>query len=270
MNTLSKSVFILVLCSFVVFLPMEAISASEKIGIVIMHGKGGSPSKHVKKLAKALEKKDYLVANIEMPWSGKRDYDVNTDAAEAEIEKALSSLRSKGAEKLFISGHSQGGAFALHFAGKHDVDGVIAIAPGGYVTDRSPVYKKLSASIAQAEKLVAAGKGDKKSKLKDYESSKGTYSVKAIPAAYLTWFDTNGAMNAFRAARAVNPQTPVLWIVAQKDYPGLRKLNIPMFSSLPGNPHTRLYEPKGNHLGAPKASIEEIIRWTSEVAGAGS
>lgn len=58
-----------------------------KIGIVIMHGKGGSPSKHVSDLASNLEGKGYLVANIEMPWSGNRNYDVSVSDAENEVEK---------------------------------------------------------------------------------------------------------------------------------------------------------------------------------------
>lgn len=62
------------------------------MGIVIMRGKGGSPSRYVSDRAQALEGKGYLVANIEMPWSGRRDYDVDVSAAE-----------SKGPVKLELS-----------------------------------------------------------------------------------------------------------------------------------------------------------------------
>lgn len=267
-SALSKLVFA-VLCVFMALLPLSALSEPGKIGIVIMHGKAGSPSKHVTPLAKALEKQGYLVANIEMPWSGKRNYDVSTAAAEAEVEAALASLRSKGAEKVFVSGHSQGGGFALHFGGKHQVDGIICIAPGGNISDRSPVYNKfLAPSIAQAQKLVSEGKGEKKTSLKDYEASKGTYSIKTIPSAYLSWFDPNGAMSLFRAAKQMNPQTPVLWMVAEKDYPQLKTVNAQIYPNLPRNPLSHSFEPKSDHLGAPKAAIEEIVRWTREVATA--
>jgi esterase/lipase len=241
------------------------------MGIVIMHGKAGSPSKHVADLAKALKKAGYLVANIEMPWSGKRNYDVSTEAAEMEIEKALASLRADGAQKVFVSGHSQGGGFALHFGGKHQVDGIICIAPGGNISDRSPVYNKfLAPSIEKAKQLVAEGKGDKKTTLKDYEASRNTYSIKTVPSAYLTWFDPNGAMSMFRAAKQMNSQVPVLWMVAEKDYPQLITLNAQIYPNIPSNPLSRTYTPKSDHLGAPEASIEEIIRWTTEVATAGN
>lgn len=250
-------------------LTVAAEAVSSKIGVVVMHGKGGAPTKHVATLASALESKGYLVANLEMPWSGRRDYDVDVNHAEEEVESALTALRGKGARRVFVAGHSQGGLFALYLAGKHSVDGIIAIAPGGSVG--GAVYlEKLGDSVAQARKLIAEGKGSEKSRLSDYEGGKGTYPVVAAPAVYLTWFDPDGAMNMNRAARAANPRIPILWIVAKKDYPNLRKVNIPLFRSLPSNPLTKFYEPDSDHLGAPSASIDEIVRWTAEVAGKAS
>lgn len=268
MGNFAKSLLASSLCALSLVLPVKAMSDTLKIGIVIMHGKGGSPTKTVSELAGALEKKGYLVANLEMPWSGNREYDASVTAAEEQVEAALSSLRGKGAQKVFVAGHSQGGVFTLHFAGKHIVDGIICIAPGGSVA--SKVFReKLGNSMARARQMVADGKGDEKSQFEDYEGKKGTFSVVTTAAVYLTWFDPEGAMNSKRSAAAVNPQIPILWIVALRDYPGLRKTNIPLFDSLPKNPHTRLFEPNADHIGAPYASIDEIARWTAEVASTG-
>jgi len=57
-------------------LPLPASARDGPLGIVIMHGKGGSPEGLVAGLAATLEANGYLVANIEMPWSGSRQYDV--------------------------------------------------------------------------------------------------------------------------------------------------------------------------------------------------
>ncbi|HJV84944.1 MAG TPA: hypothetical protein VJ698_05675 [Noviherbaspirillum sp.] len=65
-------------------------------GIVIMHGKAGAPGKHVAALASRLEQQGYLVANLEMPWSARRQYDADVSAADREVEAALDALRSKG------------------------------------------------------------------------------------------------------------------------------------------------------------------------------
>jgi pimeloyl-ACP methyl ester carboxylesterase len=245
--------------------PATAQSPPPRIGIVIMHGKGGSPTKHVADLVSSLEGKGYFVANLEMPWSGRRDYDVNVAGAEKEVESALDSLRAKGAVNLFVAGHSQGGLFALYFGGKHSVDGIVAIAPGGSVG--SPIFReKLSESVEYARRLVADGKGNDKTRFLDFEGSKGTYPIVSTPANYLSWFDPDGAMNQSIAVQNVNPNIPVLFIGPKGDYPGLLKAKQPMFDALPRHPLTKLYEPDSNHLSAPSASLDEILRWTIEVA----
>ena len=246
-------------------LAANADSGGAKIGIVVMHGKGGAPTKFVAELASSLEAQGFLVANIEMPWSGRRDYDADVAAAEADVESALSSLRGKGAQKLFVAGHSQGGLFSLYFGGKHVVDGIVAIAPGGNVD--GPVFRdKVGDSVALARKLIAEGKGDEKIRLNDFEASKGSYAVVTTPATYLTWFDPEGAMNQTKAIKSVNPSVPVLFIAPTGDYPGLLKVKHQMFDALPKNPRTKLYEPSSSHLGAPSASIKEIAEWTTAVA----
>ena len=237
------------------------------MGIVIMHGKGGSPARHVSDLASALEAKGYLVANLEMPWSGKRNYDVDVGAAVKEVQSALDVLRSKGAQKLFVAGHSQGGLFAIYFGGRQQVDGIIAIAPGGNVGNLT-FREKLGESVGLARKLIAEGKGDEKTRFSDYEGAKGTYPVVATPSAYFTWFDPDGAMNQTTAAKSMDPQVPVLFIVPTRDYAGLRKVKDQFFSLLPRNALSKLYEPDASHLDAPSASRDEIVRWTAEVGSA--
>jgi pimeloyl-ACP methyl ester carboxylesterase len=231
-----------------------------------MHGKGGSPARHVSSLASSLEQKGYLVANLEMPWSGNRQYNVGVEAAEKEVEAALESMRAKGAGKVFVAGHSQGGVFALYYGSQHPVDGVIAIAPGGNVGN--PVYRKeVGRSVDQARALVAEGKGSEKAGFLDYEGSKGAYTVTAPAAAYLTWFDPEGAMNQMKSSKAMNPKVPVLFIAPKNDYPALQRVKQMMFDALPRNPLTRVYDPASSHLDAPSASLDEIVRWTAEVAG---
>lgn len=244
-----------------------ALAEPPLMGVVIMHGKGGAPTRFVAGLASALADKGYLVANLEMPWSGRRDYDVSVSRAEEEVESALAALRSKGAQKVFVAGHSQGGVFAVYFAGKYSVDGVIAIAPGGD-TGSPIVREKLGESVARARQAVVDGKGEVKLRLLDYEGSRGTFPVVTTPAVYLTWFDPEGAMNLARTALALNSQTPILWLVAKNDYPGLRRANIPLYGRIPANPLNAFYEPDSSHLEAPSASLDEIVRWTNEVANA--
>lgn len=244
---------------------LPAAAQGERIGVVVMHGKGGAPTKHVAHLATALQDQGWRVANLEMPWSGQRDYDAPVSQAVAEVAAALSTLRAQGAQKLFVAGHSQGGLFALYLGGQLQVDGLIAIAPGGSAA--SQVFRdKLADSVTQARRLVAAGRGDEKASLMDFESSRGTYPVVVKPAIYLSWFDPAGAMNQSEALSKLDPAIPVLLIVPTRDYPGLLRLKQTTVNALPAHPQTRLYEPDATHLEAPTASAPEIIRWVKAVA----
>lgn len=240
--------------------------ARPAIGVVVMHGKGGMPTRFVNDLAATLADNGYLVANLEMPWSGRRDYDVDIAAGEAQVQTALQGLRDKGAQKLFVAGHSQGGMFALYFAGRNKIDGVIAMAPGGYA-DGQLTREKLGDSVAKAKQLIAEGKGAEKTRLLDFEGARGTYPIVVAPAIYLDWFDPAGAMTIETSIKKMSPDVPVLFIVPTNDHPGLLKAKQMLFDALPRHPSTKLYEPGADHLGAPSASRDEIMRWTRQIAG---
>lgn len=243
-----------------------AAQSMPNIGIVLMHGKGGSPTaRHMTPFADGLESKSLLVANLEMPWSDRREYDKDVATAEQEVTAALDSLRSKGANKVFLAGHSQGGIFALYYASKHPLDGLIMIAPGGSVA--SNVFReKLGSSVDLARKMVADGKGNERTAFQDYEGAKGMLTVHTTAVTYLTWFDPEGAMNQVKSSKSLPPGLPVLYVGPTNDYPGLQRTKQSMYGALPANPLTKLYEPDADHLGAPRASIDEIVRWTAAVA----
>lgn len=251
--------------SFLIIEPV--LAGASKPGIVIMHGKGGSPSRLVQGLADELADRGFLVANIEMPWSGDRQYDVDTDTAAVEVDKAIAGLKARGAKKVFVAGHSQGGAFATYYAATHRVDGMIAIVPGGD-PDSDLFSSKLYRWVKKARKLVAAGKGDEKIELKDFEGRKGLFTVNTTPRIYLTWFEPKGAMNYPAQARKISADTPVLWIESTNDLPTLRRVNLDVYKKIPKHPKTQLAEPGANHKGAPGASVDIIADWTSEVAAA--
>ncbi len=237
--------------------------AQPAAGFVVMHGKGGNPGRFVADLAAGLRGKGFLVENLEMAWSGRRNYDVDVAAAEAEVQQALERLRGQGARKVFVAGHSQGGLFAFHLGGRLALDGIVAIAPGGNVA--SELFRReLGASLEEARAYVAAGKGAERQRLLDHESR--TYPVSAVPAAYVTWFDPEGAMNEFRALKALPAGLPVLYVSPVRDYPGLRRLRDAVASELPKGPHTRVFEPDADHLNSPAASIDEIARWAGEAS----
>mgnify|MGYP003385465275 CR=1 FL=1 len=234
------------------------------IGIVIMHGKGGSPDGLVRTLAAGLEQKGYQVANLEMPWSRKRAYDKDVAAAEQEVGTALNELRGKGAKKLFVAGHSQGAVFALHYASKHPLDGLIIIAPGGNVA-HAFYRQQVGTSVSRARNLLASGKGNEPGEFDESEGGKN-WTVHTTAAVYLSWFDPDGAMNQEKSSRALPKSLPVLHVAPTSDYPALLRAKQQMFDALPDHPLKKLYEPSSDHRNAPRDSVNEIARWAAEVA----
>jgi hypothetical protein len=138
------------------------------------------------------------------------------------------------------------------------------LAPGGNMGAKI-FRKKLSQSVSKAKKLIAKGKGDITSRLMDFEGSKGTFPVVVAPNNYLSWFDPEGAMNMVNAAKQIRGDVAVLWAVAKRDYPGLKKFGPKLFNILSEQPHATYYEPVSDHLGAPSASIDEVKRWINQV-----
>jgi pimeloyl-ACP methyl ester carboxylesterase len=174
-------------------------------------------------------------------------------------------MRANGARKVFVAGHSQGGLFAVYYGGLHQVDGLIPIAPGGQV-DAGSFVNALGQHVATARQMVDEGRGEEKAAFGDYEGSRGTSAVTTTAAIYFAWFNPNGAHTS-RAFRNVKAGTPVLYVAPKRDYPGLARSRQENYGRLPSHPRTRMVEPDSDHLNAPGASAEEVVRWIREVAG---
>lgn len=185
-------------------------------------------------------------------------------AAEQEVESALDRLRAGAPGRCSWPATARAG-----FSRSTTAVGTRSTASsrwrGGNVGNQT-FREKLGESVAQARQLVADGKGDERTRLLDFEGAKGSYPVLATPANYLRWFEPDGAMNQTHAIRNMNPAVPILFVAPRGDYPALARVKRAMFDVLPGHPLTELYEPDANHLGAPSASLDEILRWTKAVA----
>lgn len=246
--------------------PVQAQAPATDIGIVVMHGKGGSPDKHVNTLAQALRDEGYQVASLDMPWSGRRQYDVDMNGAVNEITAALDTMRASGAKKLFVAGHSQGGLFTLYYGGRQMVDGLIAIAPGA--SHGAPDFRNaLGAHVGTAKAMIDAGRGGEKAGFADYEGAKGAYPITTTAAIYYDWFNPDGPHNMSAVVRQVKSGIPVLYVAPTRDYPALAKSKLENFSALPSHPLSRLYEPESSHINAPAAATREILAWIKQVAG---
>lgn len=267
-----KDVFRILLASLIsvaaAIIPGQVLAQTpaSDIAVVVMHGKAGSPAKWVNELALALEMEGFHVANLEMPWSKNRQYDVDMRSSANEITTALNAMRAKGAKKTFVAGHSQGGLNALLYGGLEKADGLIAIAPGGNHGAKNYI-SALGSYVSTAKEMIDQNRGNERAEFADMEGSKGTFPITTTAANYYDWFNPGGPHNMDYACKNVKSGTPVLYVAPTGDYPSLKKYKNSNFGMLPSHDLSRLYEPETDHLNSPSVSAPEIIRWIKEVAG---
>lgn len=246
-------------------LSIQGASLDSTIGVVVMHGKWGSPKQHVNVLADALQNQGFLVANPEMPWSRRRSYDKGVEGADAEIDAEIAKLRSLGATQIFLAGHSLGAAFALHYAARTSVSGIIAIAPG-HRPEGKVFVDMLAGDVKKARELVASQKGDELVSFIHRETGNRRESLKAGATVFLSYFDPAGPMNMTRNVTLVKPGTPVFWIVPTREEQPARGFVVAYFDKLPPNPGNKFFEPDSDHLNAPPAAALQTIDWIRTTA----
>ena len=262
----SGAAFLLGIAAFV-FVP-PAVADNAAVGVILMHGKWGSPDRAINTLASALKGKGFLVSTPEMPWSRRRSYDKSADDALNEIDAEVAKLREKGARRIVVAGHSLGAAAALAYAARRTVDAIVAIAPG-HVPENRFATAKLAEDVSRARDMVGAGKGDETGSFLDLNSGGRSASLAMTARTYLSYADPSGTMNFSRNAASVKPGTLVLWIEPLGEEPAIRNNLMHIFNMLPRGLNVTLIEPDANHMTTPERAKDAIVDWIeSKVAAA--
>ena len=249
-------------CLAVVFSP---VARAAEMGVVVLHGKGGMPRGLVRPLAEHLAQQGFAVANLEMPWSKKRQYNDLPETAVGEIDQAFEKMKADGVTKTFLAGHSLGGVFAAYYAAQRPLTGLILVAPGGNVASRF-WQKKVAPSLVEADAAIAAGRGDETAEYMDFEGSKGEYPIRLTARFYRAWFSMDTPLNQERSYAQLPGSLPVLNIVPVNDYKGLRNKKDEWFAMLPSAPGTEMFEPDTDHKAAPRDAAAHIAGWIKSIA----
>lgn len=242
-----------------------ALAAGPTIGVIVMHGKWGNPGT-VASFARQMESAGYLTENLEMPWSGRRSYDVGVDALVGEIDAAAQRLKDRGATKIVLAGHSLGAAGGLHYVTRKRVDGFIAIAPG-HSPEGSKLRDMFAGSVAKAREMVARGEGDEKDRFSDFNSGNRSRQVGMKARVYLDFFAPDGPMNFTGNAAKILPGTNVLWLVPAHEEPGLKGLSARTLPLIPASVKVQKIEVEADHMGAPEKSGEAALEWIRKSVG---
>lgn len=254
---------LLVSLFFAVVLAAPAAHAADKVGVVLLHGKNTTSdrSSPISPLIASLKGSGFLVVAPDMPWSRYRGLDKDYEQAMAEIDAAVSGLKSEGATKIVVGGHSMGANAALGYGARRDgLAGIVAIAPG-HVPDAPGFQQLIGEDYRQAREMVAAGKGDEVGRFRDVNQGRG-FPIWVKAAVYLSWFDPEGPAAMPNNAAALKPGTALYWIIGEND-PMLRRVDgqAYAFDKAPKHPKSAYVVIDSGHRDAPAIGAERIVAW---------
>ncbi len=238
---------------------VEAV-AGEKIGVVLMHGKRGTARERspLGPLIYRLGVEDFLVSAPDMPWHRERWLDKDHKQSMAEIDAVVADLKSRGATKIVVGGHSMGANAALGYgARRNGLAGVLAIAPGHFNGD-DDFQLMLDHDYQRAQEMVDAGKGEDVAVFRDANQRKewkGEFKARI----YLSWYDPQGPASMPKNAAGLKPGTALMWIVGGKDSSGRGKHYA--FERAPAHPKNAYVIVPGGHRDTPEEGADKIIAW---------
>lgn len=239
----------------------SSAASDSDLGIVLVHGKGDSPSGQIAPLARALSSRGFRVIAPSMPWSKQRAYDADYSAALAEIEAAALNLREKGAKKIVVGGHSLGANAAIAYAASgREVDGVMAIAPG-HVPNLATWRNSLGPSVEKARQMIADGKGDIKDSFADLNQGKSS-SIQTTAKIYFSYFDPEGMGSMPLSAAKFPRPIPFLWVIGTKDRL-LQQGEAYAFARAPHHSNSKYLVIESDHVNTPADAAGQILEWIS-------
>lgn len=250
--------------------------ADGEVGIVLMHGKLGTPmatavpgmqgSPPATELVSGLRGAGYLVVTPEMCWSRRRGFDAPYADCLREIDTAIGELRSRGATAIVVAGLSLGGNAAIAYGATHSgLLGVVGLSPADNPGPKAARNPNVAASVVQAQQLVAAGKGDESSYFFDANTgAQGGYamSVHTTARIFLSFNDPHGL--ASMGDNTPRLTAPLLWVAGDSDPTQVAGTSGP-FSRAPANPHNRYVRVHANHVEVPDAATDIVLKWLAEL-----
>jgi len=237
------------------------LAASFEVGVVLMHGKWGSPQSMLP-LARDLETRGYLVSNAEMAWSGRRLYDVDYPAALKEIELQVRQLRANGAKRVVVAGQSMGSNAAVAYGSSgFDFDALVILSPGHF--PEGGMGKRLRPSLERARSMVAANRCADSESFDDINQGKQR-SIKIAASTYISYFDPDGLGAITKNIKKLSKVVPVLLVIGTADpfYPESKA----MFDSAPPHALSRYVALDSDHFNIPKVVAAELIKWLDSFA----
>ena len=241
---------------------IKPIENGNDIGVVLMHGKGGT-TEWIDSLASSLRSAGINVVTPSMPWHRDRIYDRTFEQSMSEINGYVDKLKASGSKSVFVAGHSLGAVAAAGYAARYnDIAGIILLAPGHFVA--WPGFHAVVADdLANADAMIAAGKGDATGSYKDINGPKRPSRV-VKAAIYKSWFSDTGPAEFVSNMKGVKGSIPILYVAGSQDRIPQTKNRGYAFDLAPENPKSEFVIIDSSHLDVPRKADEVVIEWLRE------
>ena len=238
----------------------EEQARNEKIGVLVLHGKKGSPSEGaVVSLIATLRGQGYMISAPGFPWSNGRYIDRGIEQTFDEIADDINKLRAKGATKVILVGQSMGTNMALSYAAyRGGVQGLVLVSPG-HVPESGGARSRDKESLERAREMVAQGRGNEKALFTDSEQG-SVFQSRMSARIYLDFFDPNGKAAMSKSAAMLDRKIPVLYIVGTADGMYQRGKGF-IYGKFQENPLNRYLVVNAGHIGAAAAADRDIVDW---------
>ena len=235
-------------------------AAFQRVGVVLLHGKTGSPAQFAG-MTGMLDETGYGVETPEMCWSARRIYDAPLDACFADIDRAVARLKADGFAAIVVGGHSLGGLVALAYAATHaGLAGVVALAPDGEPGDFNR-HTQVAQSVQRAAAMMKAGQGDDTVRFTDRVLGR-YFTVKATPRAFLSFLGPGSDLRP--ASLLPHLRAPLFWAAGTKD--SSQRGAAALFRKAPENNLNRFLSVNAGHMGTPGAALVPMLDWLGRVS----
>lgn len=242
----------------------HAASAQDDIGVLLMHGKQAAPDRPpaLASLADLMQGKGMKVLRPRMPWAGDDWVRIaaTVEAVHGQIDGYVAQLRSMGARRIVVAGHSIGANMALSYAVERgNVAGVALIAPGHAPAAYYRRMDDFRTAVDNALQLAESGQGSKPFSGPDNNQGR-TFTIKTTAEVYLSWMSPRRLASMPAQAPRLSGGIPILMLIGDKD-PAFGTAETMIYAPAAKHPHSKYVAISGDHADVIGKSGARIVEW---------
>jgi pimeloyl-ACP methyl ester carboxylesterase len=178
----------------------------------------------------------------------------------SEIDGHVEALKTAGAKRVYVGGHSLGAVAAAGYAARYDdIDGIILLAPGHF-TAWPGFHRRFIDDLAKAESMIAAGKGGETTSFGDINAGKTT-SRRLTADIFYSWFSDTGPAEFVANMQSVKGGIPILYVAGSQDRIPQTSNRAYAFDLAPRNPRSEFTIIDASHLDVPRRADGVVIDW---------